>query len=277
MEHPPSSLELFTVNMEALGGRPRTIRVYLPRSYQAGSQGGALDRYPVLFMHDGQNLFDDATAAYGVSWGLKDLLDAGENGAGTNLVVVGVDNGPGLSRLDEYSPWTNHALKYQHDDFINRNVGGEGVAYTRFLVEELKPLIDRRYRVFPDAGHTSLAGSSMGGLISIYAALGNQDVFGRVAAFSSALWFAQDPLVQWVESCGNKGLESVYLDTGTAESTRNRDMSLAYVETNRCIRSALVSVLGQERVSYLEDEGGIHHESAWRRRIAPLLEGFARI
>lgn len=152
-------------------GRQRRIWLYLPPDYRTSNK-----LYPVLYMHDGQNLFDNASAFSG-EWGidetLNQLLGQGHPGA----IVVGIDHG-GAHRIPEYAPWENKEYG-----------GGEGAAYLRFIVESLKPYVDRHYRTLPAQQHTALAGSSLGALISLYGALEYPQVFGRIGLFSPALWF----------------------------------------------------------------------------------------
>ncbi len=153
-------------------GRTRRVWLYLPPDYAASRK-----RYPVLYLHDGQNVFDAATAFAG-EWGVDEALDdlhaRGDGGA----IVVAVDNG-GQKRQDEYSPWPNA-----------RYGGGEGDAYVDFLANTLKPYVDRHYRTRPGRASTGILGSSMGGLISLYAGLKHPEVFGQVGVFSPALWFS---------------------------------------------------------------------------------------
>jgi metallo-beta-lactamase class B len=128
-------------------------------------------------MHDGQNVFDAATSGFG-EWGVDETLDSLHALGGPDAIVVAVDHG-GTKRLDEYSPWRNA-----------RYGGGEGAAYVDFLVHTLKPYVDSRFRTRPDRAATAIAGSSMGGLISLYAVLKYPRVFGRAAVFSPSLWFS---------------------------------------------------------------------------------------
>ncbi|HEX4647829.1 MAG TPA: alpha/beta hydrolase-fold protein [Steroidobacteraceae bacterium] len=152
--------------------RERTVRVYLPPSYERSTR-----RYPVLYMHDGQNLFDDATA-YAGEWGIDETLNALAASRGLRLIVVAIDNG-GAERIHELNP------------FDSTQFGkGEGEAYVAFIVEALKPWIDQHYRTRPERVHTAIMGSSMGGLISSYAISHYPQVFGKAGIFSPAYWLA---------------------------------------------------------------------------------------
>jgi predicted alpha/beta superfamily hydrolase len=152
--------------------RSRTLRIYLPPGYARGNA-----RYPVIYMHDGQNLFDDATA-YAGEWGVDEAMDELARRTGFEAIVVGIDNG-GDKRMNELSPWPHP----QHG-------AAEGEAYLRFVVEVVKPFVDRIYRTRPDAEDTAIIGSSMGGLASHYAWLARPDLFRRAGVLSPSYWFS---------------------------------------------------------------------------------------
>lgn len=152
--------------------RNRQIRLYLPPGYATATR-----RYPVLYMHDGQNLFDDATA-YAGEWHVDETLNALARDGKLELIVVGVDNGQ-EKRITELNPWTNM-----------RSEAPEGEEYMAFVVRVLKPLIDAHYRTKPDRANTAIMGSSMGGLISHYAVIHYPDVFSKGGIFSPAYWTA---------------------------------------------------------------------------------------
>lgn len=153
-------------------GRHRRIWLYLPPDYDTSAR-----HYPVLYMHDGQNLFDSATGFSG-EWGVDETLNAlTAEGQTDGVIVVGIDHGDD-QRIAEYAPWKNKQYG-----------GGEGAAYMAFLVETLKPYIDQHYRTRAEPSFTGLVGSSLGGLISLYGALEYPDVFGRIGIFSPAFWF----------------------------------------------------------------------------------------
>jgi len=151
-------------------GRDRTVRLYLPPGYATSTK-----RYPVLYMHDGQNLFDAATS-YAGEWGVDETLDALAKNQGLELIVVGIDNG-GDKRMTELNAWDN--LRFGR---------GEGALYMDFIVKVVKPLIDTQYRTQPGRESTGIMGSSMGGLISQYAIQQYPQVFGKAGIFSPAYW-----------------------------------------------------------------------------------------
>lgn len=148
--------------------RTRRIWIYLPEGYATSTK-----RYPVLYMHDGQNLFDEATAFAG-EWGVDETMDTSKK----QCIIIGIDNG-GLKRMNEYNPYDN-----------TRFGKGEGKQYIDFIAKTLKPFIDRKYRTLKDKKNTMIAGSSMGGLISMYAAMKYPQVFGVAGVFSPSFWIA---------------------------------------------------------------------------------------
>jgi alpha-glucosidase len=153
--------------------RQRTIRLYLPPGYAEGT-----DTYPVVYMHDGQNLFDDATSYVG-EWGVDENLNELSRTAGLNLIVVGIDNGQ-EHRNTELIPWENERIGQP-----------EGEAYMSFVVEVVKPYIDQEYRTKPGREHTAIMGSSLGGLISHYAIYKYPQVFSKAGIFSPSYWVSE--------------------------------------------------------------------------------------
>lgn len=154
--------------------RKRRIWIYLPKDYTTTEKA-----YPVLYMHDGQNLFDKKTS-FSEEWGVDESLDALFDMGDHGCIVVGIENG-GNNRLNEYSPWVNPVYG-----------GGQGDEYIEFIANTLKPFIDKNYRTKADKNNTGIMGSSMGGLISMYAGIAFPHVFGKVGAFSSSYWFSKD-------------------------------------------------------------------------------------
>lgn len=179
-------------------GRKRTIRMYFPPDYSSGK------RFPVIYMHDGQNLFDDATSFSG-EWKVDEILDSLYKFHRFSCIVVGIYNGEG-QRLNELSPWHNDSL----------NVGGDGDKYAKFIVKTLKPFIDSHYRTLTDRENTVIMGSSMGGLMSLYMALEYPDVFGKAAFFSPSLWFSPKAF-EMIQKYNQKKLQKFYLISGAKE------------------------------------------------------------
>ncbi|WP_210513724.1 alpha/beta hydrolase-fold protein [Hymenobacter terricola] len=183
-------------------GRTRRVWLYLPPGYASSGR-----RYPVLYLQDGQNVFDNLTSFAG-EWGVDEALNqlAASGQDPTGCIVVAVDNGP--NRLDEYSPWNNPQYG-----------GGQGDLYVDFLVQTLKPYIDATYRTLPSRENTGIGGSSMGALIATYAALREPAVFGKVGVFSPAYWFADTQLFQYVHQHPANPNTRFYFVSGTTEST----------------------------------------------------------
>src|SRR5688572_6790801 len=159
-------------------GHARQLRVYLPPDYKAGSR-----RYPVLYMFDGQNLFDESTS-YAGEWGVDETMDALARDAGFSAIVVGIDHGNEL-RINELIPYWNV-----------RFLPNLGEAFLDDLVHAVKPFIDTNYRTLPDRGHTAIIGSSLGGLEADYAIRRYPQVFGRAGVFSPSYWVSDDAFTQ---------------------------------------------------------------------------------
>ncbi|HEX2076813.1 MAG TPA: alpha/beta hydrolase-fold protein [Longimicrobium sp.] len=227
-------------------GRTRRVWIYLPPDYATSDR-----TYPVLYMHDGQNVFDEATSFAG-EWGVDEALDSLHAAGDPGAIVVAVDNGQ-QRRLDEYSPWRNA-----------RYGGGEGDAYVDFLANTLKPYVDRNYRTRPDRMSTGIAGSSMGGLISLYAALRHPDVFGRAGVFSPAFWFAADSMFAYARSA-DAPLPGTrfYFVTGAREGERPE----VYVRDHERMVETLhaAGFRRGEQVQAFVREDGTHSEGFWRR------------
>jgi glycogen operon protein len=227
-------------------GNARDILVHLPAGYDRGET-----RYPVIYMHDGQNLFDEA-ASYAGEWHVDATLERLER-RGQPAIVVGIPN-MGARRLDEYSPFDDGA-----------GSGGQGDAYLSFIVDTLKPYIDRAFRTRADREHTGIVGSSMGGLISLYAFFRRPETFGFVGALSPAFWFAGGAIFPVVQGASApKG--RIYLDIGTAERQHT-------VENTRRMRALLIDkgYLPGRRLRYVEEQGAPHNEAAWARRLPAAL------
>lgn len=235
-----------------LGGRRRRIWLYLPPGYATSQR-----RYPVLYLHDGQNIFDEATAFAG-EWDVDGTLNqlAASGHDPTGCVVVAIDNG-GERRLDEYSPWVNERLKK----------GGEGGRYVDFLVQTLKPYIDQHYRTRPDPAHTAIMGSSMGGLIALYAGVKYPLVFGRVGVFSPAIWFARDSVLAFVRHRRPAPVTSrFYFMAGPAEGP-------TMVPQMAEVRDALLARgLSPSRIAFATPADGQHAEWFWRREFGPAYQ-----
>ncbi|MGM9988270.1 MAG: alpha/beta hydrolase [Bacillaceae bacterium] len=269
-------LQIFQMEMPQLN-RAKTIRVFLPKDYEQHIE----KRYGVLYMHDGQNLFDIETAGYGASWEVGETLNKlQDNKEIDGYIVVGMDNNNDdpeeKRRLDEYSPWENRQLKQQIDwePPISKVAGGEGAQYVDFIVQTLKPYIDATYRTKADRTHTIIAGSSMGGFISLYAAFKYPEVFSKVGSFSTAIWFEKEQLFHFIkENFGTLPLR-IYMDIGTKEVTgpEGRNFESVYLNDSMALEQ-LLKGLGQpkEQLLHVIEEGATHYETAWARRFPDFI------
>jgi len=242
-------------------GNERTVRVYLPPAYASGGDA----RYSVLYLHDGQNAFDAATSAFGVEWGADEtaerLIRAGRI---RPVIIVAADNN--ARRMDEYTP----------SRMESRSAGGKGDLYVRFLAEELKPFIDATYRTRTEREHTAVAGSSLGGLISLYAVQKAPETFGSCAALSPYLgWDDSKLLRDWRAQTPAAGSLRVWLDMGTLEGFADEPPGALSPHIQRC--RELVDVLlvsgwlpGRDYY-YLEVAQGKHDEAAWAARLDKVL------
>jgi len=237
----------------------RDVLVYLPPNYDSANT-----RYPVIYFHDGQNLFDGATAfiarkEWRVDETAQALIAAGKI---EPLIIVGVYNA-GNERTNEYTPTEDSKHK----------MGGKADLYGRLLVEELKPFIDRTYRTRRSAKNTALAGSSLGGLVSLYLGLKYPHVFGRVAVVSPSVWFANQHIVGFVAALPKKPKVRIWMDIGTKEG-RNQEEAQQTVRGVRLLYETLVKKGWQpgQDLSYLEAEGAQHNEAAWAQRVEPILK-----
>jgi predicted alpha/beta superfamily hydrolase len=218
--------------------RYRRIWLYLPPGYANSGQ-----RYPVLYMHDGQNLFDEVMAPFG-EWGVDECMDSLHLPNGQRPIIVGIDNGLG-KRMNEYNPYA-----------FDRFGPGEGDRYVDFLVQTLKPYIDKHYRTQTGTAATTVAGSSMGGLISLYATLKYPKVFGNAGIFSPAFWTAP-ALDGYIDSLPDPISARLFFYAGGLES---KDM---VPDMERIAdKVALKSNYFMYRVV---DPDGRHNEPTWRR------------
>jgi len=219
--------------------RTRRIWLYFPPDYETSGIS-----YPVLYMHDGQNLFDAATA-YSGEWEVDETMNNLAKQGKRVPIVVGIDNGS--ERINEYTPWPN-----------SQYGGGDGDKYMRFIVETLKPYIDQHYRTLPDRDNTGIMGSSLGGLISHYGALKYQETYSKAGLFSPSYWFS-DNVWTFVHNEGKRQDMRFYQLCGTNEGGGD------VVNKMQRMNDSLVSIgFGQDRIFNKIVTGGQHNEKLWR-------------
>jgi len=227
--------------------RYKRIWLYLPPNYDSTSES-----FPVLYMHDGQNLFDAATAFAGeweVDETLNDLYEEGK----PVPIVIGIDNG-GADRIDEYTPWPN--AQYG---------GGDGDLYAQFIVETLKPFIDENYRTKPERENTGVMGSSLGGLISHYIGLKYQETFSMAGVFSPSYWF-NDSVYDFTFNAGKQEDMKIYIMGGSDESSGLVGQMMDMVDT---LQSA---GFDEDEIALKVVQGGQHNEQLWREQFGEACE-----
>ncbi|HLL44630.1 MAG TPA: alpha/beta hydrolase-fold protein, partial [Segetibacter sp.] len=222
--------------------RTRRIWAYMPKDYATSKK-----KYPVIYMQDGQNLFNEQTAAFG-EWKIDETLDSLIEHGSKGAIIIGIDNG-GEKRLTEYNP-------YDHKNYGK----GEGNEYVDFLALTLKPFIDKKYRTLKDSIHTFVAGSSMGALISLYAVVKYPDVFGGAGIFSPAFETAPKiyddvAMAKW----GNAFRRFYFYAGGKESETMVPDM-------NKML--ATVEKKGHYETRRVLSPVGKHNEAAWAREFA---------
>lgn len=218
--------------------RTRRIWLYLPPSYYETEKS-----YPVLYMHDGQNLFDEFTSFAG-EWEVDETLNQLAAEGFRVPIVVGIDNGD-VYRIDELTPWNN-------PDYG----GGQGDDYMAFIVETLKPYVDYNYRTLPDRLNTGIMGSSLGGLISTYGAIKYQHVFSKSGPFSPAYWINNDSIWNFIYS--NEMLDDIQVYQNIGEYEGNTNIDMMYKMEDSLLAAGYTDVTSKVIA------GGNHNEATWR-------------
>ena len=271
----PERLMTIRVHMPQLK-RDRNVRIYLPPDYFANLGR----RYPVLYMHDGQNLFEPSKLS-GFSWEVNQTLDRlfKLDPQRYAFIVVGIDSSTvGTRRLDEYCPWQCRIYETPENPWNYTLVDGEGDKYSEFILETLKPVIDSEFRTLPDTEHTMIAGSSLGGLISLYMGLKHNNVFSTVGAFSTALLFTCDRMVEFISRLDLQSKVKVWLYVGGNEITdpQRPEEALAFLSTNTKLCEVLQKKLGRENVTFVVDKDATHSEEYWRIYFEKFIKWVAR-
>ena len=231
--------------------KPRRLYIYTPKGYETGDE-----RYPVLYMFDGHNVFYDSHATYGKSWGMKQYLERSRR----PLILVAVECNPeGDNRMSEYTPW----------DICWRGklmFPARGQLTMDWIVNELKPRIDREYRTLPDREHTLIAGSSMGGLMSLYAAVAYNGTFSRAAALSPSLWAARHHETELLKANPLALPTRIYMDMGTGEAGKHTSILTGLFATAQ----RLTRFGAQVDARVVPDAQ--HSEAYWEERIPVFME-----
>ncbi len=244
----------------------RMLRVLVPANYF--SPHNAHRSYPVLYLQDGQNLFDEATSPQG-EWHADETVEHLVGGFKIPpMFVVGIDNA-GDKRSSEYLPYPD-PLNDKDGAADEKNL--QGKEYARFLTTEVMPFIERRYRIARGAMNTGLGGASYGGVITLYTALEHPDVFGHVLAESPELWIGKNQLLKDAQSAKQLP-HKIYIGIGTAEAFNGEaQRSIEIVNQVRELESILMKKgLGAGRLRVAIEEGGQDNEAAWSRRLPDAL------
>lgn len=230
----------------------RRVVAYLPPSYETGER-----QYPVVYMHDGQNLFDEATS-YSGEWRVDETMERLATD-GYEAIVIGVPNAGDDRRL-EYTPWP-------HSEYG----GGGADDYLEWLLASLKPAVDATLRTKPERETTGLAGSSLGGLVSLYGYFEYPERVGCVGVLSPAFWWNDEAWFDYLEAQPSRS-GRIYMDVGDSESLEDDDLNAAYLEDAKATAALLESNRHEPSLRFRVDEGGRHRETAWARRFPAAVQ-----
>ncbi|GMK40770.1 hypothetical protein PCCS19_38260 [Paenibacillus sp. CCS19] len=225
----------------------RRVWIYLPNSYNEGDRS-----YPVLYMHDGQNVFNQVTS-WGDEWGVDETLEQmALEDPSLEAIVVAIDHG-GTERNNEYNFTINPEYGF----------GGKGAGYAEFLAETLKPYIDSQYRTLPEPEHAMLVGSSFGAYVSLYTAIRYPDRFGRVGAVSFVMWHDNGGIVQLIQQSDLSPSLRVYLSIGEQETDNPEFNQAAYEQIILARQTLITAGVPEDRIRFDYVPKGTHREATW--------------
>lgn len=252
------------LKVKSLHNRIKKIRIILPKDYFDTKKA-----YPVLYMHDGQNLIDPSKFS-NHSWEVLKTMDELHDYT-KGLIIVGIDADP-KKRVLEYSPaLAKSVIPYliKTEGLSKDEIRPEADEYGEFIVNQLKPKIDSEYRTKKNKEHTYIAGSSCGGIISLYLGIKYQNIFSCIGAFSSALTVTRKPLYKYIEYKGIEGHLKIYMDMGTKE---NGVKSFQMVYLHRKIYRFIKNLMDEKNILYILDKGANHSEIYWAKRFPEFLK-----
>ena len=239
------------------------VSVMLPHTYAKSERF-----YPVLYMHDGQNLFDPLTSYDGTTWG---ILEAYENNPDLpEVIIVGIDNG-GNERSNELVPFTFKFSEVGSPEYGDEEYGGNTDVYLNYIVEQIKPLIDKQFRTFKSPKNTALMGSSFGGVCTTYAAMNYGKYFSRFGCVSNAFYVIQNELEEMAKNADLSHVKKLYMDVGNKESSNSID-SQNYVESNNAMYEIIKDKISKNRIAFEVCEDAKHHERDWAKRFPNIIK-----
>ncbi len=241
--------------IDCLSDEKRYLTIYIPDNK---------NNYPVLYMMDGQNVFFDEDATFGKCWGLLDYFKKNK----TKMIIVGIDSSRGIhnERLSEYSP-------YDFFDDSFGNVKGRAKKFIKWLVNDLKPYIDSNYNALSNRENTYIAGSSMGGLVSLYALLEYNDIFKGAACLSPSLWANNEKLISLIKRSKIKDDTLLYLDYGSLEAKKGKFAKNALCSFWKCVEELRNKPINLN-IHVIQNSG--HNEASWQKQIPVFISMFER-
>lgn len=241
--------------------REAVLYIALPDNYQESDQ-----YYPVLYMHDGQNVFYEEDAFIGKTWGVQEAYQ--KDTKLPKMIIVALSSASGELRLHEYGPYPfdQEAL----DEFELDSIGGGGNNYVDYLVNELKPEIDQTYRTLKEPEYTAMMGASMGGVISLYAGLKYSHVFGLIASLSGSYFVSKAAFIEEIKRADLSSIKKIYIDTGDAEVAGGDEED--YVMSNLDIFEALKEKLPNQQLEFQVISDGKHTEVDWAKRFPNIIK-----
>lgn len=247
-------------------GQKRRIRVLLPKDYTKSDR-----HYPVVYMHDGQNIFHSREAFSGHSW--KTIHAIKKNPDLPPMIIVGIDNGED-QRMYEYSPWKFHPKSLP----LNMNFGGQGAEFASFIMHVVKPFIDTTYRTIPDRAHTAMIGSSLGANITQFMGVEYQELIGGLGIFSSANWLTRSDYARYINRHPITKPQRVFIQVGTQEGdSTDRELTYenirqAYIDESLLYyRQLLNAGISLDDITLIIAADGQHNEQEWSKHLPACL------
>lgn len=242
--------------------RKRKVTIFVPDDYQTSGK-----QYPVLYINDGQNAFFDETSYIGVSWGFYEYVQDQK----LDIIMVAIPcNFKDNKRVDEYGPWIVNKQITKMETGKTKPMGGEGDDYIQCIIQQIKPYIDTHFPTNKE--DTGIVGSSMGGIISLYATLKYPTIFKKCAALSSAVWFYPEEFTKLIKDTDFSTIKCIYMDLGGNEGNGDEEVSRMYLESNDYISDLLYKRTDRLYFEYFPE--AIHSEVEWKKRVPIFMNAF---